>query len=314
MQCASCDGSLAVIDQKKCDSCKKLVHKLCLVAKDIKLGQWTTIMQTCQKCVARFVGMDTEKSDSEQIELISKKNKKGEPEVDIGGALTLIFKKLGRLTEIKNAVEFIALHNDDLLAQSVKNTTTIENLNNTVGALKSQITAKDKLIDDLVNRVNSLEQDQLSNNIEILGVDMNDGEDLRKAVTQLGEKLGMQQCADTIDIVRRRYKHSPGHPPTISLTTKTPGQKAVWMDLRKKLREERTTSGSIFGTASTEKIFINESLTYYTRTLLKKVKDHGRDKGYKYIWTRNGQIFARKGDTFGSIKICCESEMLKTMP
>ena len=48
--------------------------------------------------------------------------------------------------------------------------------------------------------------------------------------------------------------------------------------------------------AGTEKIYLNENLTQIRKKLFWKTKQKAKQMNYRYIWTTNGNIFAKKSD------------------
>lgn len=51
------------------------------------------------------------------------------------------------------------------------------------------------------------------------------------------------------------------------------------------------------------RLFINEHLTSYTKKLLKNAKDTAKTKFFKYVWVREGCVYIRKDDTARVIRI-----------
>jgi hypothetical protein len=311
MQCASCNGELDAKEKTQCYICKNSVHVMCVITKSTKLGLWKSKdYKACQKCIAAAQGMETE-SSVEVFKGQLQQSGKGATITSQGMAITLekiCFKldKLDGLGEIKSAVEFIALQYDDMVVKNAEMARNCEIMTNTVQALKEQLTAKDAMINNLMDKVNQLEQESLSKTIEIHGLQQNNGEDICKVVTQLGQSLGLANSADSIDDVYRRRKGYGGRPPIVVVTLQSLAARRKWTDLRKKLRETKNADKSYA-------VFINEALTYANRALLKKVKELAKEKEYKYVWTRDGQIFARKSDNMSSVKIVNESDALKKL-
>ena len=70
--------------------------------------------------------------------------------------------------------------------------------------------------------------------------------------------------------------------------------------IRNKLYANRklTRSANLnkFSVAGTEKIYLNENLTQIRKKLFWKTKQKAKQMNYRYIWTTNGNIFAKKSD------------------
>lgn len=78
----------------------------------------------------------------------------------------------------------------------------------------------------------------------------------------------------------------------------------------KRRSPENTSRGLKIDNISNE-LYINEHLTPRNKLILKKSKEMARSKNYKYVWVRNGAIFARRDDRSRIIKILSEIDVNK---
>lgn len=63
---------------------------------------------------------------------------------------------------------------------------------------------------------------------------------------------------------------------------------------------------------STEgRVFVNEHLTVFNKTLLMKSKALAREKTFRFVWVKHGKIFVRKNDTSASFIVKTEKDLLK---
>jgi len=60
------------------------------------------------------------------------------------------------------------------------------------------------------------------------------------------------------------------------------------------------------------KVYLNEHLNRKNQVLLGKSKAL-REKGYKYVWSKNGSVFARKNDQSAVIKILNEQKLAELL-
>lgn len=67
----------------------------------------------------------------------------------------------------------------------------------------------------------------------------------------------------------------------------------------------------VFSLESQGNIFVNEFLHPHTYKLLRKTKSTAAERGWKYVWTRDGRIHARKLDGQPPIRILSESDLSK---
>ena len=61
------------------------------------------------------------------------------------------------------------------------------------------------------------------------------------------------------------------------------------------------------------RIFINESLTRRSKALFKNVRDRQKELNWKYAWSKNGVIYARKDNEAAKKKIINEEDIIKKM-
>lgn len=56
---------------------------------------------------------------------------------------------------------------------------------------------------------------------------------------------------------------------------------------------------------------INDALTAYYKDQLWKARERGKDKGYKFIWTKNSKILVKKDENPRVLKIDIEKDLNK---
>lgn len=207
---------------------------------------------------------------------------------------------------------FIASQYDDMLKLNQETKKSIDSMQNDLKMLKAQITAKDAIITQLSNRVNELEQETCSKSVEIHGVVIQNNEDVSKIPLVLAEKLGSQvNFADTVESIYCKNKGRGDNPPPIVVEFKSKALKQEFMTLKKRLFEKKSSNASIFGGQDKErKKLIFDQLTPFYKNLLYKTKMAAREKTWKFVWTANGNILARKNETLGTIRVKNEDDII----
>ncbi|KAG8237755.1 hypothetical protein J437_LFUL014298 [Ladona fulva] len=101
--------------------------------------------------------------------------------------------------DLKNSVTYISNSNDDFQKNIEYNNKMISELMVAVNELRNEIQKKDQIIDNLNMRVNSLEQQQLTKNIEICGI-VNEStvNDLKGAVVSLIKSINIRVASGGI--------------------------------------------------------------------------------------------------------------------
>ncbi|KAG8240732.1 hypothetical protein J6590_103101 [Homalodisca vitripennis] len=81
--------------------------------------------------------------------------------------------------------------------------------------------------------------------------------------------------------------------------------------LMQKKREERDFSTRHLGMAMDMPVFINESLTRTRRIIFAKARELKKNKGFKFLWQRGGNIFLRKCEEDDAIAITYQADFDK---
>ncbi|XP_063532152.1 uncharacterized protein LOC134742893 [Cydia strobilella] len=170
---------------------------------------------------------------------------------------------------------------------------------------QSNDTASDNSLVETVSQLrmelNDRDQELLLNDIEISSVPESRGENAMHLVTALGKKLGVELTEhDIVDATRvgrapqlEDGLHGPAARPRPLVVRLA--RRAVRDRLLQAARVRRgvTTEGTgIPGRAST--FYVNERLTPHNRRLLYKARELKQQHSWRYVWTRDGKIFARQ--------------------
>lgn len=150
-------------------------------------------------------------------------------------------------------------------------------------------------ISTLENQINDREQQSLSNDIEISGIPEGSGENVIHIATLIASKLGMTlEERDVVHAYRKGTKREgkPSRPRTISV-------RFVRQNVRDKFLKNarvrrRTTTENMNLPGEPTIFYVNERLTKMNQTLFQKAREIGKQKNWKYIWTQNGHVLARK--------------------
>ena len=148
--------------------------------------------------------------------------------------------------------------------------------------------------EDLFKRNDNVEQYGRREIIEILNIPKNQREDIHKVVLDFFYyKLRLQIRADEISVVHRMRIPGQNRCPPIYVKFISRKTKNLVMSKKKNLRGQLNRYGESF--------FIRENLTLYRRELFEEVKSSL--KTWKFIWTKEGTICARKEIGSKTVKI-----------
>ncbi|CAH2097600.1 unnamed protein product [Euphydryas editha] len=147
--------------------------------------------------------------------------------------------------------------------------------------------------------INNREQKNLLNEISITGVPESNGENLTHITCLISKKLGVElQPNDVVNAERlgiRRGSEDNTHPRTLTVRLT---RRALRDELLKAARVRRNidTVGILDG--DPHKLYLNErqekNLNESKRLEYQKARVLGRKNSWRYIWTRNGRIYAKQ--------------------
>lgn len=134
--------------------------------------------------------------------------------------------------------------------------------------------------------------------------------DLKDFVVQIGNQVQQPiDKSDIIEVYQNENKRFNSYP--IIVKMKTPELKIKCMEFRK--AKNTIDIKAIIPNAPDDQAKINfhQLIEKEFSDILKKAKEIGRSKNYKYIWFKDSAVFARKEDNSRVIKIHNESELNK---
>ncbi|XP_061705676.1 uncharacterized protein LOC133516672 [Cydia pomonella] len=200
----------------------------------------------------------------------------------------------GRINGCEGRINMLSARVDSLESRPQSNDTASDNsLVETVSQLRMELSDRD--------------QELLLNDIEISSVPESRGENAMHLVTALGKKLGVELTeSDIVDVTRvgrapqlEDGLHGPAarpRPLVVRLVRRAVRDRLLQAA---RVRRDATTEGTgIPGRTCT--FYVNERLTPHNRRLLYKARELKQQHSWRYVWTRDGKIFARRQADSGS--------------
>lgn len=177
----------------------------------------------------------------------------------------------------------------------------IERRLESVESADSHVSAVQSTIKNLKSEMNDYQQETLLNDVDISGLPENANENPFHLAMLIASNIGVG--LEEQDIV---WAHRVGPPKNENNARARPMTvRFVRRSTRDEiLRNARTRRGNVTTTqlqipGNQATIFINERLTAANRLLFRKAREQGKANGWKFIWSRNGRILAKKTDTKG---------------
>lgn len=177
-----------------------------------------------------------------------------------------------------------------------------KSLEKTAKDLTEQNTNLKILTTDLSLRVNYLEQQTRSNNIEIQCLPENKQENLYTVVKQLGSVVGCSLSDNDILHCTRVAKQQAANTRPRSIIVQLASPKVrdnllasvINHNKKKKVNSEKLNTADLGIAGDKMPVFVLEHLSPANKALHAATRQKAKDKGYQFIWVRNSRIFVRK--------------------
>lgn len=152
----------------------------------------------------------------------------------------------------------------------------------------------------LSNKLNDLEQFSRNKNLEIHGVPELKNENLLKVFENICAHVNFDVNVDKVDYIHRIQNRNTEHPkPILIRFTSRLVKENMLGAVRVKQHAEfsKNKKPGLWLVGAQKPIFINENLTSDKKRLYKEARQFAKEKRYKFVWVRNGNIFLRKDET-----------------
>lgn len=283
----------------RCDQCKKSFHCVCKNIEERlcrKLNRDKTPW-LCEECeVADDDGeddeeeIDTETTMQQTLDAIRKQLSVLEAKCN---DMTVLKKKVN---EISTSQQFLSESYDDISTQLTKVTEENKNLRNDVNALTKKCSFLTKELEHMKSKVNMHEQEKLSSNVLIRGVQAN--EEPLAAVKKIATMVEMQNELD--NVVTAKQITYENRDPAIVANFTDDNVKTKFVKAAKKKR----IGTKMFGYAGDNKpVYVDEQLTRETFSLFKYAKQQLKHNGCQFVWISNGDILTRIEPSSPCVKI-----------
>ncbi|KAJ2941114.1 hypothetical protein O0L34_g10349 [Tuta absoluta] len=265
-------------DNLKCtkEGCETVWHKKCV--QNLKKFERLGICENCQESGKQSP------SPQEKIE-INPKDTSGQSVLsELNKKLEIIHKMEKTLEDMKNDIAFYAAQYQEMVEfkkKTEKKLTSLEQKN----------VYLEKCNKALEERIQTLEQREKENNVEIFGMEKSDNEETINVVKKLAEKLSLnpEDISEAVRVGREKLEKDKPQPVIVTMQSRQARDK--WIAKRK----TTITNGQLYNNNSTKRIYINEDLPRYKRLLLWEAKNQLKPL-FKYIWVQDYNILVKKDD------------------
>lgn len=218
--------------------------------------------------------------------------------------LDLEFKTIKEeMKDFRNAMEFM---NDQFENVLKEHKATEEH----VRMLRDQNKQVEATMTDLQARINLLEQNARSKNIEIQCLPEKKTENLKTIVKDISKVIECEMKDEDILHVTRIAKANPesSRPRSVVVELRSTLLRdhflAATINFNKKNPSNKLNSSHISCSGPKVPIYITEHLSSYNRSLHAAARLAAKEKNYKFVWIRGGRVFMRKteGDRYILVK------------
>lgn len=316
--CNQCKREISAIKYVKCYNCNSNYHfKPCSPLSEDTYESMSTekkFMWRCQVCKPRSRSPNTlyqavvfdennspkqvrEDDGNESIERAKKfKETPSLPPMNTNhGSLET------KLTQMQSQIDFLvsnanATNVSNLQMQNdVRNalatiTSSISNLSKQVSEIVEKDKLREKQINNMDSRINKLEQKIIERNIEIKNVENQQISPL-EVVKKIAASRDVAIAEE--DILRAYRIKNQKNKIIIEFSSLNKKQELMSKIERHRIDAKNSTESN---NSSVKFIYINDQLTYNNRQLLWIAKTKARESKWKFIWVKNGNIYARKNE------------------
>lgn len=168
-----------------------------------------------------------------------------------------------------------------------------------------------KEVNSLQYRLDNVEQNLRLNNVEITDIPEKKNENLIEIIRKVGEFVGVVVEPSAISSVSRVPTKLVNKPKNIVATFISKAKRDEMLSAVKvKLNQlERKDGFRLDGLSN--KFYVNEHLTIRSKIVFRAARVMAREKGFKFVWTQNGNVLLRKNDTSRILHIQSEADLAK---
>ena len=179
-------------------------------------------------------------------------------------------------------------------------------ISNNCELIKSKIKSLEiKLLEDTVTRSHS-ENNSRKINVEISGVPITKDEDCKSIVVQIGKSMGSKLTISDVDVAHRSFQNNPHVIPNIIAKFHSRTIRDEYFFKRPALKSLTLQNMGLPTTTESaktrNKVYINESLSIYTKQIFKLCRDKCKELKYN-CFVNGGIIYIKKDDLSSKTRI-----------
>lgn len=210
------------------------------------------------------------------------------------------------LREMRNELKAMKEAMDEVKALLLVERNEREALKKENDELRAQCASQDSVIQELRRRVVHCEQYSRRSNLEIQGLVETEDENIIELVGKIGGAIEESILPADIEVCHRVPTREPGKT-NVVVQFKSRQKRDIVLE---KARTHRVKNSEL-GLSSEAQIFLNEHLCPALKRLLSLAIGRKRQCQWRFVWTRNGKIFARQSEGSGLVRIETDRDLSK---
>ena len=215
----------------------------------------------------------------------------------ITSTVSSYFKSIdNKIEDLQHSISFISTQYDDMKKQ-------IDTYTEIIDKQKEDNVYLQKSVENLTNKINLMEQQARSNNVEIQCVPESRNENLVSIVKHLATTVGYHLNDSNISHCTRIAKMNTksARPRSIVVQLNTPLTRdhllAAVIKFNRNNPSEKLNSSHVGIAGDRSSIYVGEHLSSTNKFIHAAARRKAKELNYKHVWVRNGKIFMRKTDT-----------------
>lgn len=301
----------------KCAGCSK-------TTKETNVTRCTSL--TCDKCFCTLcvpLASSAEKKKTWKCPDCSVQSNTGSELAGFTNELRNLTKEISslkcQLEDVTKSMCFCHSRLDEIVA-SLKTTDkrlkVLEQRDNELNSLKATVI---RLEDEL----HTQRQNDMKNEIEIIGIPETQNVTLQHSVQIVAQKLGVELKEDDVDYITRvgprrpapasegpNEAHGMSRPVVVRLLRRS--KRDALVQSSRSRRNLNTSDLQIPGAA--RKIYLNERLTKENRQLFRDARIRSKNGGYTFCWCNNGAIYVREKEKKPAVRIRSLKDLDRIFP
>lgn len=199
-----------------------------------------------------------------------------------------------QIAEFQKSVEYCCEQVDDFQKELAAEKNRVKCLETSNEFLKSENKVLRDRLTSLQLHVEDLDQYNRNRNVEIDGIPETQNENIETVVNQLSQLVGVNlNFANDVQAVHRVPTRRKSGIKPIILQFSNRQKRNTFLQRAKTVKIKST---SFMPSVPETFVYVNEHLTPYNRELLYKAKQL-KEKGYKFVWPKEGKIFVKKSES-----------------